>query len=254
MSQIYSDSVVIAPQGSRPSADMTSQIFIRDYPHRAVAIASGSHTLILRHSPATSEASSNGSLASSGRQRSGNSGSVSSKCMVEFTPTSKRLLEDYRPLTPRPIYGTLGLISTGRDVFLCVITQASRAATLRPGETVQRIEAVEFFCLNSAEYDDVPTDPYDLDSDIAVHTGQGFGRRDGLDHPCQELQKLLGNGTFYYSTDFDVTNRMQDRCVNERLEMLNLRTRTFANPIPGQLMPQNSILITSMSPFYGIPL
>ncbi len=32
-----------------------------------------------------------------------------------------------------------------------------------------------------------------------------------MEHPCQELQKLLGNGSFYYSTDFDVTNRMQDR-------------------------------------------
>ncbi len=201
--------------GQPPSPEMSSQILIREYPHRAIAIASNSHALILRHSTSTSEAIANGYLTpvSSGRQRSAASDNAAFKCMVEFTPTSDRLLADYRPLTPRPIYGTLGLISIGRDVFLCVITQASRVATLRPGETVEKIEAVQFFCLNSAEYDDVVAlDPYDAEQDAASVYGQGLGRRDvPVEHPCQELQKLLGNGTFYYSTDFDVTNRMQDR-------------------------------------------
>ncbi|KAL2017890.1 hypothetical protein VTK56DRAFT_1546 [Thermocarpiscus australiensis] len=200
--------------GQPPSPEKSSQILIRDYPHRAIAIASSSHVLILRHSTTTSGAIANGFLTavSSGRPRSATSDSIASKCMVEFSPKSDSLLADYRPLTPRPIYGTLGLISIGRDVFLCVITQASRVATLRPGETVERIEGVQFFCLNSAEYDDVVIDPYDPDSDAALVYGQGLGRRDvPVEHPCLELQKLLGNGTFYYSTDFDITNRMQDR-------------------------------------------
>ena len=201
--------------GQPPSPEKSSQVLIREYPHRAIAIASNSHALILRHSTTTNEAIANGSLQSihSSRQRSGASDNAAAKCMVEFSTASDKLLNDYRPLTPRPIYGTLGLISIERDVFLCVITQASRVATLRPGETVEKIEAVQFFCLNSAEYDDVVAlDPYDLDSDAASVYGQGLGRRDvPVEHPCQELQKLLGNGTFYYSTDFDVTNRMQDR-------------------------------------------
>ncbi|KAH6853720.1 SacI homology domain-containing protein [Chaetomium sp. MPI-CAGE-AT-0009] len=204
--------------GQPPSPEKSSQILIREYSHRAIAIASNSHALILRHSTTTAEAIANGSLASvsAGRQRSATSDNNASKCMVEFSTTSGKLLDDYRPLTPRPIYGTLGLISIERDVFLCVITQASRVATLRPGETVEKIEAVQFFCLNSAEYDDVVAlDPYDLESDAASVYGQGLGRRDvAVEHPCQELQKLLGNGTFYYSTNFDVTNRMQDRAAD----------------------------------------
>ncbi|KAL8768118.1 MAG: hypothetical protein Q9209_005581 [Squamulea sp. 1 TL-2023] len=32
-----------------------------------------------------------------------------------------------------------------------------------------------------------------------------------MDHPCVELKKILGGGTFYYSVDFDLTNRLQDR-------------------------------------------
>lgn len=201
--------------GQPPSPEKSSQILIREYPHRAIAIASNSHALILRHSSTTSEAVGSGSLAAqfSGRPRAAASDNATAKCIVEFTSTSDRLLADYRPLTPRPIYGTLGLITVGEDVFLCVITQASRVATLRPGETVEKIESVQFFCLNSAEYDDVVSlDPYDPDPDAASGYGQGLGRRDlTVEHPCLELQKLLSNGTFYYSTDFDVTNRMQDR-------------------------------------------
>ncbi|KAK0748231.1 SacI homology domain-containing protein [Apiosordaria backusii] len=197
--------------GQPPSPEKSSQVLIRDYPHRAIAIASNTHALILRHST-TANDGADGFGSISARTRTNTFDSLSSKCMVEFSPKSNNLLDDYRPLTPRPIYGTLGLISIERDVFLCVITQASRVATIRPGETVERIEAVQFFCLNSADYDDVVTlDPYDVDSDAASVYGQGLGRKEIVEHPCQELQKLLGNGTFYYSTDFDVTNRMQDR-------------------------------------------
>ncbi|KAK1754965.1 SacI homology domain-containing protein [Echria macrotheca] len=200
--------------GQSPSPEKSSQILIREYPHRAIAIASPTHALILRHSTSTSEAIANGSLSSVASARPRSSFDTGTpKCMVEFSPNTSSLLADYRPLTPRPIYGTLGLISIGRDVFLCVITQASRVATVRPGETVERIDGVQFFCLNSADYDDVVAlDPYEVESDATSVYGQSLGRRDvAIEHPCLELQRLLGNGSFYYSTDFDVTNRMQDR-------------------------------------------
>ena len=36
--------------------------------------------------------------------------------------------------------------------------------------------------------------------------------RDGtLEHPCLALRKMLSSGTFYYSADFDLTNRLQNR-------------------------------------------
>jgi len=201
--------------GQAPSPEKSSQILIREYPHRAIAIATPTHALILRHTSTTSEAIANGSLPSvaSVRSHSSSLDVGASKCMVEFSSTQDKLLADYRPLTPRPIYGTLGLISIGRDIFLCVITQASRVATVRPGETVEKIEGVQFFCLNSADFDDiVAVDPYDLEPDAASVYGQNLNRREvPIEHPCLELQKLLSDGSFYYSTDFDVTNRMQDR-------------------------------------------
>lgn len=201
---------------STPAAEKSSQLLIRDYPHRAIAIATPTHALILRHSSTTSEAINDGLLTTvpSARPRTDNN---VAKCMVEFAPVTKTLLADFRPLTPRPVYGTLGLISIDQDVFLCVVTNATRVAQLRPGETVERIASVNFFCLNSAAYDNVYLlNPYDTESaDSASAYGQNLARRDGeVEYPYQELQKLLSNGSFYYSTDFDLTNRLQDRPVD----------------------------------------
>ncbi|TLD20392.1 hypothetical protein PspLS_08546 [Pyricularia sp. CBS 133598] len=199
---------------SQTSAEKTSQLLIRDYPFRSIAIVSKSHALVFRHGSSSHDPLSNGSFSAlpNPRSRLGEGSSNAAKCMVEFAPNTRKLLDDYRPLTSRPIYGTLGLISMGQDVFICVITSASRVATLRPGETIERINAVEFFCLNTNEYDDVlSTDPYYEDDGSSAY-GQGLSRRDPtMEHPCAEVQKLLSNGSFYFSTDFDLTNRLQDR-------------------------------------------
>ncbi|KJR80976.1 synaptojanin-like protein [Sporothrix schenckii 1099-18] len=205
--------------GHVPDPDTSNQLLIRDFPHRAIAIVSQTHALIFRHSGAGSE-SQNGSSSNvnSGSGNGSGHGGGSAKCMVEFSPISKGLLSDYRSLTPRPVYGTLGLIAVNQDVFLSVITQALRVATLRPGETVEMIQQVQFFCLNTNEYDDVLSaaiDPWDPDGDAASVYSQGLSRRDvPVEHPCQELMKLLGNRSFYYSTDFDMTNRLQDRSAD----------------------------------------
>jgi hypothetical protein len=205
-----------------PAPDKSCELYIRDYPHRSIAIVSSSHVLILRYSSSTSGQDPNGSHTSlsSSKARNNPADSSIAKCMVEFSPISEKLLKDYRPLTPRPIYGTLGLIAVSGEVFLSVITHASRAATVRPGETVERIGSVAFYCLSSADYDDVvPLESLEPDMSDAVSVysqtsayGQNLSRREvALEHPCHELRKLLSNGSFYYSTDFDVTNRAQDR-------------------------------------------
>lgn len=197
-----------------PAPDKSSALYIRDHPRRSIAIVSSSHALVLRYSSSAS-ASHTSLPAAPAREPS----SVA-KCMVEFAPVSRRLLKDYRPLTSRPVYGTLGLIAVDGEVFLSAITHAVRAATMRLGETVERIAGVAFYCLSSADYDDVvPLDPLEPDpSDPgsgyagSAPYGQGLGRREvPVEHPCHDLRKLLGNGSFYYSTDFDMTKRLQHR-------------------------------------------
>ncbi|PHH51964.1 Inositol-1,4,5-trisphosphate 5-phosphatase 1 [Ceratocystis fimbriata CBS 114723] len=198
------------------------ELLIRDHPHRSIAIASSKHVLFFRHSPTTSEAIANGSL-SAYRPRAAADANAVSKCMVELAPRNKSILEDYTPLTHMPIHGTLGLITINQDVFLCVINKASRAAAIRPSESVERIDAVNFYCLSSSLYDEHISAADVWDDDAASVYSQGAtARRDyqtyaGIqpeEHPCNELRKLLSNGSFYYSTDFDLTNRLQDRPVN----------------------------------------
>jgi synaptojanin len=97
-------------------------------------------------------------------------------------------------------------------VFICVVTGRHRVATIRPGETVDRIHAVEFYSLNRSKWDgfgpnhysQIPGE-YDYDAERVPPEGGEF------QHPCAELKKLLSGGTFFFSTDCDLTNRLQNR-------------------------------------------
>jgi endonuclease/exonuclease/phosphatase family metal-dependent hydrolase len=125
-------------------------------------------------------------------------------------------MEDYRTLSSLKVYGTLGLITIGRDVFLCVVSNARQVATVRPGEDVQQILSVEFHCLNRGDYDHLLGDainPFPEDTIEADNWDfQGQAQRESLlEHPCMALKKMLSGGSFYFSTDFDLTKRVQDR-------------------------------------------
>jgi hypothetical protein len=120
-------------------------------------------------------------------------------------------LQDYRLLGEAQ--GTLGLITLNKDVFLCVVTTSSRAATVKPGETILRIDNVEFHCLNRADYTSWPEHeaaPRAAHEDL--NYGAIFEGRDAVtDHPFSGLKKLLSDGSFYYSLDFNLTDRLQNR-------------------------------------------
>ena len=188
---------------------MSLRLLIRDHPVRAFAIATEKHVLVFRHA------------LSSGNQESASAlSSIKpvSRCMVEFSDQVN--LSDYRVLRSSGIHGTLGLINIGKDLFLCVISGAVRVATVRPNETVQRIISVDFYCLNNAEYDleySQEFDPYSPDAhDFNAYHHNTHGDESGtLEHPCLELKRILSSGTFYYSVDFDLTNRLQDRIAEE---------------------------------------
>lgn len=192
---------------------MSIRVLLREYPHRSIALVTPTHTLIFRHSPSTNDSIGNGLLnpIHQVHPRGSADGDAAPKCMVEFADVPSVDLSDYRTLSPMPVHGTLGLITISNDVFLCVITSMTRVAQVRPGETVEKILGVEFYCLNNAEYDNTFTDnldPYTYEDSYS----QNVSRRDPIvEHPCIELQKMLGNGSFYYSTTFDLTNRLQDR-------------------------------------------
>lgn len=194
---------------------MSIRILIRDYPYRAIALVTASHSLIFRHSHSTADTTQNGSLASfhPTQSRTSTDSQGARRCMVEFAALNSFDISDYRTLSPLPVHGTLGLITINNDVFISIVTGASKVASVRPGETVERIFGVEFYCLSSSEHDSILID--ELNPYVSDAYGQNLSRRDpSIEHPCTEIQKLLSNGSFYYSTDFDLTNRLQDRQDN----------------------------------------
>ena len=80
-------------------------------------------------------------------------------------------------------------------------------------------------CLNRSDYDHShghPPNPYPGQTFTSEEFDYGSGYSSGYDsgsdlaeHPFHALQKLLSGGNFYYSVDFDLTRRLQDRADND---------------------------------------
>lgn len=121
------------------------------------------------------------------------------------------------PLVNRNVYGCLGLITIGGAIYLAVITGAvADVASPLPYETVNRIFAVEFLSITDDEWDFVNLDNngYPI---AAGPDSDDYEPGARAAHPCWELRKLLLNGSFYYSNDFDLTSLLQNRGVNSAL-------------------------------------
>ncbi|QDS67482.1 hypothetical protein FKW77_001067 [Venturia effusa] len=184
------------------------EILIKEYPQRSFALRTPTHVLVLRHTSSSTEISDTGVQAS-------HHASSTPQCMVEFTTVESADLDGYRSLRgvgmTGKVHGTLGLITLNRDVFLCVVTAVTpRSITIRPGETIRRIEAVEFHCLNSSAYDRF------LHEQVEYIDDEGFEVPIETEvHPCLSLKKLFGKKSFYYSSDFDLTRRLQKRITDD---------------------------------------
>jgi hypothetical protein len=119
---------------------MSVRVLIRDHPHRTVALTTNDHTLVFRHSHSAAE--QNQSNSSSNVPVGSNRLNVTPRSMVEFAARNAVDFNDYR--TVNNALGTLGLITLNNDVFICAIIGATQVAAVRPGETVQKINSVEF--------------------------------------------------------------------------------------------------------------
>ncbi|KAB8240151.1 SacI homology domain-containing protein [Aspergillus flavus] len=174
------------------------RVFSRDNPQRTLTITTNDFALIFKHrstAPTINKSPSNGTP----------------RCLVEFATLQSVDLRGYRALGDG--LGTLGLITLGEEVFLCIVTACSDAAAVRPGETISKIDNVDFFCLSHSDYENRLE--YESESSFATEEfgrGPSFENKEMVtDHPFLALKKLLSDGSFYYSLDFNLTDRLQDR-------------------------------------------
>ncbi len=135
-------------------------------------------------------------------------------CSISFLPRSEFPISQYQPLSKSEGYGLLGLSYIDGHIYLGIISGASKVALPRNGETVQRIDAVEFHCLTNSDWDYIGLYPngFALDASTLDTRYESLGTR--VAHPCTELKKLLSDGSFYYSTDFNITQTLQQRGIH----------------------------------------
>ena len=114
---------------------MAIEVLFRTQPYRAIALKTSTHVLVLRHSASSTETASS---------RVAQNGSETARCIVEFTALNAVDLSNYRSLSPVLAQGTLGLITIDHAIFLCVVVSSAPVANVRAGESVQRINGVEF--------------------------------------------------------------------------------------------------------------
>jgi len=124
------------------------RVLSQEAPVRSIALATQSHALVLK-SNSTNSQNLNGSNSSSRNPSAvslheSGSTSASALCIAEFGTVEEVSVDSWKSLSYREVFGTLGLIAINNDIFLCVVNSATKAAEARPGETVQKINSVEF--------------------------------------------------------------------------------------------------------------
>ncbi|ORY42844.1 DNase I-like protein [Rhizoclosmatium globosum] len=135
----------------------------------------------------------------------------------------------------RNIYGLLGTVQVGEDVFIGVVLDRQGVGVLG-GAPVYRITRVGFFSLIESEFDDYDFTDFDKDTAPAATTAattvssmfnkmigdSATAKQDQQDqkdddemardrHPCSSIMKLFSAGSFYYSPEHDLTRSLWAR-------------------------------------------
>ncbi|KAI9305413.1 SacI homology domain-containing protein [Cunninghamella echinulata] len=121
----------------------------------------------------------------------------------------------WRILQARPIFGCLGLVDINGECFVAIVTDCVSLGRIRAGEEVYKIQSVAFYSLSSSNFDNMLT-PGDWDSNDEWESTSSSPSSDNgsLQHPCSQIQKLLSNGNFYFTPDFDLTKTVQSRTLS----------------------------------------
>ncbi|SMN18591.1 similar to Saccharomyces cerevisiae YOR109W INP53 Polyphosphatidylinositol phosphatase, dephosphorylates multiple phosphatidylinositols [Maudiozyma saulgeensis] len=134
--------------------------------------------------------------------------SKKSSCAIELIPKEELQHHRFRKLSPHDVHGFIGLLEIDGLIFIGVITGKTKVASPIPQEVINKIYAIDFFCLNDNTWDFIELDPSGkpIAGDLNDLHEQQLSR-----HPCYDVRKLMSNGSFYYSNDFDLTSTLQNR-------------------------------------------
>lgn len=132
------------------------------------------------------------------------------KAIVEFVRTELLNLAAFADVSPlktgKRLQGFLGFLNAKGHTLMGFITRSTRVASPVLEKVVNRIDEVDFYCLNSNEYDEAieaydVLDPLQNDFEYLLST-----------LPASRVKRFLSLGSFYYSPNFDITTNLQERC------------------------------------------
>lgn len=113
-------------------------------------------------------------------------------------------------------YGLLGLISINGSIFVGIISGVQNVGFPRwstknsrviPSENIFKVLDVDFYSLDSMAYDSYFIERNEQTHDKLIH-----------EHPCGSIKKLMGDGTFYFSKDYDISNIVKNYGLKQKME------------------------------------
>ncbi|ODV85565.1 hypothetical protein CANARDRAFT_176012 [[Candida] arabinofermentans NRRL YB-2248] len=168
------------------------RILVNTSPERTLALESESHVLLFRYIPKIGQ------------------------CAIELVRRDQFNHRHYRSMSKHKPMGFLGLIEQSGHIFLAVISGKVDVACPVQGELINKIMDVEFHCLTKDSWDFLELNangyPAIESEDGTAHAAQSRYEQ----NPCYELRKLLCDGSFFYSSDFDLTSTLQTRGIDSK--------------------------------------
>nr|KAJ3421395.1 inositol polyphosphate 5-phosphatase [Polyrhizophydium stewartii] len=174
----------------------TVSVFVDDYPTRTVVVrppANVSSTCI---------------VYTAQRAAGVAPGAAPARSSVVLQPAETIDFGRLRLLVPRPVFGSLGAVTVGTDVFIVLAVEAEKVGAVE-GQPILRVTRAACFSLLSNKYDKVNTDPGPTNTSGVFADDQA-----AVVHPCQLLIKLLSSGSFYFSPSFDLTRSLDERIAS----------------------------------------
>lgn len=215
------------------------KLYLNERP-RTFIITLGAHALIVRHPFPTYSGGNHAhhlahhhhhhhgsTVGGADIKASASAGLASSfKVIVEFVPKETLQLTNFRDITPnksklKQIFGFLGFLNVKSNIHMGFITQRRKLALPIVVEDIYAITGVDFYCLNNDAYDhligrDVEEHQLLLQEQLQAAAANAPGSdRITLEYPAASVKRLLGSGSFFYLSDFDITSNIQDRGLHK---------------------------------------
>lgn len=205
------------------------KLYLNEHP-RTFVVADSNYALLIRHPNASYKLHSHShrhvphihhdSGLKNPESNSRNRNSLSNKVIVEFVRKEVLNLAKFLDITPtksrhnKLLLGFLGFLNVKGNIYLGFITRSKKTASPKMGEDVFMINEVDFYCLNDDQFDGWINKN---DEEYYSHM-QLVGDDSDLpntNYPAASVKRMLSQGNFYYSDQFDMTSNLQERGFSE---------------------------------------